>query len=34
MMDDRVSNRVAQREDGGVPILDRADGARRLRHGN
>lgn len=34
MMDDRVSNRMAQREDGGVPVPDRAGGTRRLRHGN
>ena len=34
MMDDRVSNRTAQRKGGGVPVLNRADGARRLRHGN
>jgi len=34
MMDDRVSNRMAQRKGGGVPAPDRADGARRLRHGN
>lgn len=34
MMDDRVSNRTAQRKGGRVAGLDRADGARRLRHGN
>ncbi|WP_413671748.1 hypothetical protein ACEN9H_19475 [Massilia cellulosiltytica] len=34
MMNDRVSNRMAQREDGGVPVPDRGGGARRLRHGN
>lgn len=33
-MDDHVSNRMEQRRDGRVPRPDRADGARRLMHGN